>query len=70
MLYRRLFAGNVTSNRYRVGDKDYDIRVLLQQENRARLEDVANLRVPTKFGKSGPIGRCGKCALFFRTNRN
>lgn len=50
------FAGNVTANRYRVGDKDYDIRVLLHQENRARIEDVANLRVPTKFGNQVRLG--------------
>lgn len=44
------FAGNTTANRYRVGDKDYDIRVQLREESRKNIDDVANLRVPTKFG--------------------
>lgn len=44
------FAGNTTANRYRVGDKDYDIRVQLKEASRKNIADVSNLRVPTKFG--------------------
>lgn len=44
------FAGNTTANRYRVGDKDYDIRVELKEASRKNIADVQNLRVPTKFG--------------------
>ncbi|WP_378954773.1 efflux RND transporter permease subunit [Pelosinus sp. sgz500959] len=50
------FAGNVTVNRYRVGDKDYNIKIRLKDELRSRPEDVGNLRVTTKFGNQVRIG--------------
>ncbi len=50
------FAGNTTGNRYRVGDKDYDIRVRLKDELRTKPDDVANIRVTSKFGGQVRIG--------------
>ncbi|MDU2066495.1 MAG: efflux RND transporter permease subunit [Sporomusaceae bacterium] len=54
------FAGNTTANRYRVGDKDYDIRVRLQDKLRLRPEDVANVRVTSKSGNQVRIGDIAK----------
>ena len=50
------FAGNVTANRYRVGDKDYNINIRLKDELRLRPEDVGNLRVTTNLGTQVRIG--------------
>lgn len=50
------FAGNTTANRYRVGDKDYDIRIRLKDELRLSAQDVANLRVSTTSGKQIRVG--------------
>jgi HAE1 family hydrophobic/amphiphilic exporter-1 len=50
------FAGNTTANMYRVGDKDYDIRIRLKDQYRSRPDDVANLRVTTKSGNQVRIG--------------
>ncbi len=50
------FAGNTTANRYRVGDKDYDIRIRLKDELRLSAEDVANLRVSAKSGTQIRVG--------------
>jgi HAE1 family hydrophobic/amphiphilic exporter-1 len=50
------FAGNTTANRYRVGDKDYDIRIRLKDALRLRPEDVANVRVTSKTGGQVRIG--------------
>ncbi|MBU2703033.1 HAE1 family hydrophobic/amphiphilic exporter-1 [Sporomusaceae bacterium BoRhaA] len=50
------FAGNTTANRYRVGDKDYDIRIRLHDNLRLKPDDVANIRVTTKTGSQVRLG--------------
>ncbi|MDU2065843.1 MAG: efflux RND transporter permease subunit [Sporomusaceae bacterium] len=50
------FLGATTRNRYNVGDTDYNIRLQLQQANRASLEDVKNLLVATKAGSFVRLG--------------
>lgn len=50
------FAGNTMANRYRVGDKDYDIRIRLHDNLRLKPGDVANIRVATKTGSQVWIG--------------
>ncbi|HWR40025.1 MAG TPA: efflux RND transporter permease subunit, partial [Patescibacteria group bacterium] len=50
------FAGNTTANRYRVGDKDYNIRIRVKEELRLTPDDVANIRVSTKSGSQVRVG--------------
>jgi len=50
------FAGNTTANRYRVGDKDYNISIRIKDELRLRPEDVGNMRVTSKSGNQVRIG--------------
>ncbi|SFE62753.1 efflux RND transporter permease subunit [Spirosoma endophyticum] len=44
------FSGN-TDSKYRVGSRDYDIRVELNKFNRQNKDDVGNLTVPDSRGK-------------------
>ena len=50
------FAGNVTVNHYRVGDKDYNINIRLKDNLRLRPEDVGNIRVTSKSGTQVRVG--------------
>ena len=50
------FLGVTTRNQYNPGDKDYKIRVQLEDHNRTSLDDVANLQIASKTGTFVRLG--------------
>ncbi|MEG6584525.1 efflux RND transporter permease subunit [Dendrosporobacter sp. 1207_IL3150] len=50
------FLGGTTRNQYNAGDKDYKIRVQLQDQSRSNVNDVANLLIASKSGSFIRLG--------------
>ncbi|SDM98727.1 hydrophobic/amphiphilic exporter-1, HAE1 family [Dendrosporobacter quercicolus] len=50
------FLGGTTRNQYNAGDKDYEIRVQLQSQNRTDRADVADLLIAAKSGAFVRLG--------------
>lgn len=50
------FLGGTTRNQYSAGDKDYQIRVQLENQSRTNLADVDNLLIASKSGQFVRLG--------------